>query len=187
MKNRANGDIQIVAAAKAGFCERSGRDIEHGKQRKEHNWKTRPDPFDSVWSEVVHLLERGVKRAIFILEELQKRYPGQYSLATLRTLQRRVNHWKALNVDKEVMFMQAHEPGILGLSDFTQPKDIKVTLNRKPLDHIYYHFRLPWSGFSYITVFEGSGEAYRQKRQLIASKKRSDRRRRGLCHRKKKR
>ena len=59
-------------------------------------WRTRTDPFETVWGEVTRSLEvRPERTARSVLEELQVRYPGRYSQRQLRTLQRRVTEWKA--------------------------------------------------------------------------------------------
>ncbi len=165
MKNRDDGCSQELAAAKAGISERSGRRIEdnEGKISQEKRlWRTRQDPFEEVWeAEVIPMLTEGVHEATFILRQLQERYPGKFPDTMTRTLQRKIKFWKALfGKEKEVMFMQKHEPGKLGISDFTHPKEIKVTIRGEHLEHIFYHFRLPYSGFSYMTVFKGSGESF---------------------------
>jgi hypothetical protein len=41
-----------------------------------------------------------------------------------------------------VMFKIQHEPGVMGLSDFTHLKGVTVTIAGKPLNHILYHYRL---------------------------------------------
>jgi hypothetical protein len=77
MKRRKEGDTQETASAKAGISERRGRDIEHGKRidpgSKEHDWRTRCDPFANVWeSELVLLLEKNPRLTpITLLEYLQ--------------------------------------------------------------------------------------------------------------------
>ncbi|WP_416670328.1 hypothetical protein [Egbenema bharatensis] len=49
--------------------------------------------------------------ATTLYEYLVERYPGEYE-STLRTVQRRVQTWKALHGDpKEVMFEIRHTPG----------------------------------------------------------------------------
>ena len=59
-------------------------------------------------------------KAVTLLEELQRRHPGEYGAAVLRTLQRRVRQWRAVHGDeREIYFAQEHPPGRLGLSDFT--------------------------------------------------------------------
>jgi hypothetical protein len=82
---------QVAAAAKAGISERSARRIEHSdalpSQREERSWRTRADPLAAVWdSEIVPLLEADAAlNAVTLLEELQRRYPGDYGTAILRT------------------------------------------------------------------------------------------------------
>jgi hypothetical protein len=166
MENRKENTTQVISAAKAGISERTGRRIDHNEHQpqkgKWRNWKTRKDPFSEVWNKSVKpLLEQGVYEATFVLEELQKQYPGKYPDSTLRSLQRKIKQWRAISGKaKGVMFMQEHNPGELGISDFTHPKKIQVTINGDPFEHIFYHFRLPYSGFNYMQVFMGSGESF---------------------------
>lgn len=66
------------------------------KIRSPHTWRTRKNPFESVWSEVCSWLEEHPERtAKSILEELQRRYPDQYQDSQLRTLQRHVKAWRS--------------------------------------------------------------------------------------------
>ena len=74
-----------------------------GKRR----WRTRPDSFAGVWAEEVEPLLRGdvegALKATTILEWLDERHPGRFSLSQLRTLQRRLRDWRALSgPDREV-------------------------------------------------------------------------------------
>jgi hypothetical protein len=81
-----------------------------------------------------------------LYEYLIKKYPGQYQKC-LRTLQRRVHHWKATQgKPKEVMFPMVHPPGVMGLSDFTQLKNVTVTIAGQEFEHLLYHYRLAYSG-----------------------------------------
>lgn len=165
MTARKASCTQILASAKAGISERSGRDIEHGWRKPEgmvRRWQTRSDPLLDVWeSELVPLLSMSpALNPITLLELLQQRYPGQYADSILRTLQRRVKKWKVLfGSEKEVMFRQVHKAGRLGLSDFTVLKNITITIKGEILEHLLYHFRLAYSGWSYMKVILG-GESY---------------------------
>lgn len=48
-------------------------------------------------------------------------------------LQKRVQQWKATaGPPKEVMFPQEHQPGEMGLSDFTHFKQATITIGGKP-------------------------------------------------------
>jgi len=98
-------------------------------------------------------------RAVAIFEEMQRRHPD-LSDGTRRTLERRIRAWRALHgADQEVIFRQIHEPGRMGLSDFTDMADLGVTIAGVPLDHRLYHFRLAYSGFAHAHVILG-GESY---------------------------
>jgi transposase InsO family protein len=166
MSNRKQGQTQEQASAKAGLSGRSGRRIEAGQisvlENNERHWRTRRDPFAEVWdSEIVPLLERqpGLN-ATTLFEDLQDRHRGKFGNGTKRTFQRRVKAWKALHgPDKEVMFRQVQEPGRQGLSDFTQLKEVAVTIAGEPLEHRLYHFRLAYSGWSHVKVVLG-GESF---------------------------
>lgn len=59
-------------------------------------WRTRADPFASIWDEVRQRLEIAPERtAKAIFMELQQEYPDRYPGGQLRTLQRRVKEWRA--------------------------------------------------------------------------------------------
>jgi len=157
---------QAAAAAKAGISERSARRIEHSEalpsQREKRTWRTRTDPLAPVWdSEVVPLLEAdGALNAVTLLEELQRRYPGAYGTANLRTLQRRVRQWRAVHgPEREVYFAQEHPPGRLGLSDFTVCDELGVVIGGAAFAHRIYQFALAHSGWRHAVVFEG-GESF---------------------------
>jgi transposase InsO family protein len=110
---------------------------------------------------VVALLERQpALDATTLFEDLQDRHRGKFGNGKKRTFQRRVKAWKALHgPDKEVMFRQVQEPGRQGLSDFTELKDVAVSIAGEPLAHRLYHFRLAYSGWSHVTVVLG-GESF---------------------------
>ncbi len=113
---------------------------------------TRKDPLEAVWdSMLVPLLkERPALTPTTLLEMLQDKYPGQYPNSLRRTMQRRVREWKLqYGAEQEVMFRQRHQPGLRGLSDFTELKGVVVTIAGKLLAHKLYHFRLEWSHWSW--------------------------------------
>lgn len=166
MRVRESGCTQETAAAKAGISVRSGRRIEKGKHQPQggrpHDWRTRADPLLEVWeSELVPLLLGQPKlQAMTLYEYLQQKYPGKYGSSILRTLQRRVQQWKASSGPPlEVVFEQAHRPGVMGLSDFTKLKQVEITIAGKPFEHLLYHYRLAYSGWQYVQVILG-GESF---------------------------
>src|SRR5437762_4428141 len=64
--------------------------------------------------------------------------------------------WRALvGPDQDVIFRQEHEPGRLGLSDFTDTSALGVTVAGVVLGHRLYHFRLALSGFEHAHVVLG--------------------------------
>ena len=80
---------------------------------KPHDWAARPNPFETVWGEVLELLAGNPGlQAKTIFEELQRRYPGRFADNQLRTLQRHIKRWRAqAGPPKEVFFEQQHVPG----------------------------------------------------------------------------
>ena len=58
-----------------------------------------------------------------------------------------------------MIFRQEHEPGRLGLSDFTDTSALGITIAGDALAHRLYHFRLAFSGFEHAHVVLG-GESF---------------------------
>ena len=164
MENR-NTHQATVAAAKSGFSRASGYRIESDprlpSQKKLPRGRRRPDPLAAYWDdEIVPMLQAapGI-RAIAVLEEICRRHP-EITANIRRTLERRIRGWRALcGPDRDVIFRQVHEPGRLGLSDFTDTSALGVTIAGAVLEHRLYHFRLAFSGFEHAHVVLG-GESY---------------------------
>jgi len=154
-----------VAAAKAGFSTATGYRIENDprlpSQKKAPRGRRRPDPLADVWdSEIVPILKAtpGI-RAIAVLEELRRRHP-EIGPGIRRTLERRMRGWRALaGPEQDIIFRQEHEPGRLGLSDFTDTSALGITIAGVALAHRLYHFRLAFSGFEHAHVVLG-GESF---------------------------
>jgi hypothetical protein len=165
-KQHRNTLSQVAAAAKAGISERSARRIEGAdalpSQRPRRSWRTRDDPLSEVWdAEVVPLLKVDAQlNAVTLLEELQRRHPGQYDEGVLRTLQRRMRQWRATHgAEREIYFAQEHPPGRLGLSDFTVADDLCVLVGGVAFNHRLYQFALAHSGWRHAMVVVG-GESF---------------------------
>ena len=164
--NTRRKKTQQSAAAKAGLSERSARRIERSatlpSQSPRRYWRSRPDPFAQVWeTEVVPLL-RGAPglMAVTLLRKLQDDHPEQFPDGMLRTLQRHVRQWRALEgPPREVFFPQDHAPGHRGLSDFTAMGALRITIANAPFAHILYHFVLAFSRWEHAEVVEG-GESF---------------------------
>src|SRR5246127_2183152 len=154
-----------AAAAKAGFSKASAYRIEDDlrlpSQKKVPRGRRRSDPLVPYWdAEIVPILKAapGI-RVIGVLEELRRRHPD-LNANIRRTLERRILAWRALHgPEQDVIFRQTHEPGRLGLSDFTDAGSLGVSIAGEPLDHRLYHFRLVFSGFEHAHVVLG-GESF---------------------------
>lgn len=163
MNLRKKGETQERAAIKAGMSVRSAKRIEadrHDLQRTQS--RTRKDPFEEVWeAEIIPLLKKEpALQALTLLEYIQNKYPEKYDFTLLRTLQRRVKHWKAVEgPSKEVIFRQNHPIGYQGLSDFTNCNELNVTIKGVHFPHLLYHFYLAYSHWEYVSVVQG-GESF---------------------------
>jgi hypothetical protein len=154
-----------AAAARAGFSTASGYRIEADPRlpsaKTEPRGRRRPDPLEPYWNAEVAPILKAVPgiRVIGVLEELRRRHPD-LNPNIRRTLERRILAWRALRgPEQEVIFRQTHEPGRLGLSDFTDAGSLGVSIAGEPLDHRLYHFRLVFSGFEHAHVVLG-GESF---------------------------
>jgi len=164
MKHRATAPVP-VAAARAGFSPATGYRIEQDprppSEKRGPRSRRRPDPLAEVFdAEVVPMLEASPGlRPVAVLEELLRRHPD-LGPGIRRTLERRIRQGRALHgPEREVIFRQVHEPGRLGLSDFTDLGGLGVTVAGVPLPHRLYHFRLAFSGFEHAHVVLG-GESF---------------------------
>jgi len=156
-----------AAASKAGMDEKTARKyIRSGRLPSElkvdHNWRTRKNPFEEDWPELKQMLELNPGlEAKTLFGYLQRKYPGRYQDGQLRTLQRHVKVWRALEgPPKEVFFAQEHKPGQLCQSDFTSMNDLQITIGGSTFQHLVYHFVLPYSNWETGTIcFSESFEA----------------------------
>ncbi len=95
-----------------------------------------------------------------LLLHLEQIHPGHEWFRRQRTLQRRVEQWRALHGPfQEVMFLQEHRAGVLGISDFTLLKGDPITVAGVVMEHRLFHFRLPFCGWGHVEVIHG-GESF---------------------------
>jgi hypothetical protein len=156
-----------LAAMKTDMDRKTARKYRRGKlpseRIREHDWRTRPDVFADVWAEMQVRLELSPGlEAKTLFEDLQRRFPGKFQDGQLRTLQRRVKRWRALQgPNQEVFFAQKHQPGQLGASDFTHLTSLQVTIAGVPFAHLVYHFVLTYSNWEHVTIcFSESFESF---------------------------
>lgn len=159
MQERRKGTPQRLAAARAGMSERTARKYEQAGQlpsqvKRPHTWNTRADPFEHDWSWVVIQLERDpALQASTLFALLCEQHPDRYRSTQVRTLQRHIARWRALQgPDKEVIFAQQHIPGERAQSDFTHMEDLDVTIAGEAFPHMVYHFVLTYSNLESISL-----------------------------------
>ena len=83
------------------------------------HWRTRKDPFEGVWCDVLEWLQEDPDAsAMALLGRLQVNHPDRFSRANLRTLQRRVQQWRGIMASKLVYApSEATQPGPAGLPE----------------------------------------------------------------------
>jgi hypothetical protein len=150
---------QEIAASKAGMDPKTAR--KYLKIRKlpsqikcKHDWRTREDPFEMDWPEILEMLEvnPGLEGKT-IFEYLQSVNLGRYQDNQLRTLQRKLKYWRATEGPaKEVYFPQKHYPGELCASDFTHMSRLGITIRGELFKHLVYHFVLTYSNWDTFTI-----------------------------------
>jgi len=148
-----------LAASKSGMDEKTARKYNKSKKlpsqmKEEHPWRTRKDSFEEAWQEVCDYLQTnpGLEGKT-LFDYLQRKYPGKFSDGQLRTLQRKIKTWRALEgPGKEVFFPQEHLPGKLCQSDFTDMAQLGITIEGKPFSHLIYHFVLSYSNWETGTL-----------------------------------
>src|SRR4051812_1784433 len=133
------------AADRANIDEKTARkyrdsDVLPSQRRAPHAWRTREDPFQDVWTELEAQLRLnpGLQAKTLFLD-LQRRFPGRFPDVQLRTLQRRIKQWRALEgPPQEGFFAQVHQPRPLPASGLTRLGQLGGTLLRQALRHPVY-------------------------------------------------
>ena len=159
MRERQKGRTQEQAAVKANIksrktaarYERLGKLPSELKQAR--HYRTREDPFADDWGRVEQMLSTAPElEAKTLFEWLCEQQPGKYEEGQLRTLQRRVSDWRALNQDQVALLEQVHQPGEALQSDGTWLSKLGVTIGGDPFKHILIHCVLPYSNWEWGAV-----------------------------------
>jgi len=163
-KHRQSGKSEEEASARMGMTAKTARKWEAGplpsQVKKPHDWRTRTDPFEAVWSEyVLPLLQQddGDRlQATTIIQELKTKKPDVDWKKHLRTLQRQLCVWRTEEgPPKEVMFPQDHPPGQQASYDFTHAEELDVTIRGMPFPHLLFQFIMSASGHRYVEMAFG--------------------------------
>lgn len=132
------------------------------EMKKPRDWRTRPDPIAvEDFSEIVaRLTDAPELEARTLFEDLMDRKPGRYRPGHLRTFQRRLRRWRAeAGPEKEVFFAQAHRPGEAGQTDFTDARELGITIAGEEFRHMLCQFVLPYSNWQWATVCQSESMA----------------------------
>ena len=156
-KYKQTGKV-MISALKADVDRHTARKyIEAGKSPAElqapHTWRTRPDPLDKIWDEVVTMLQDAPElEAKTLFEYFLARPDSGLEEAHLRTFYRRARHWRATQgPEREVFFAQERKPGELMQLDWTYARELRVTIQGQALDHLFCHCVLPYSDWQWAT------------------------------------
>lgn len=156
---------QEAAAAKAGMSLRAARKYLRNGGRlavsDTREWRTHKDVFDTVWNEIETMLafDPGLQ-AKTIMQVLVER-DESFNWSQLRTLQRRVQQWRALKGPEQViMFRQRHPPGAQSQSDWTHCEKLGIKIDGKDFPHLLFHFMLPYSRWE--TAYIAHSESYEE-------------------------
>lgn len=164
---------QEIAAAKAGMDPKTARKYLQGpelpgERSLERTWRTRQDPFAGVWEQIREQVDANPGlEAKTLFEALQRQHPGRFADGQVRTLQRRLKHWRVTEgPGREVFFAQQHVAGRLCQSDFTHMTELAITIGGQSFPHMLYHFVLTYSNWESVTLcFSESFEALSEGRQ----------------------
>jgi hypothetical protein len=161
MRERSKGCTQEQAAVKAnlrsrqtaGKYERLGQLPSELKQPRDY--RTRSDPFETDWCELERMLRDAPElEAKTLFDWLCERSPEKYQEGQLRTLQRRVSNWRALNGNQLLTLDQVHLPGEVLQTDGTWMNDLGITMQGAPFAHLLIHSVLPYSNWEWGRVVQ---------------------------------
>jgi hypothetical protein len=148
-----------IAAAKAGMDVKTARKYLRARRlpsemKAERHWRTRKDYFEEIWPEIQEQLRTNPGlEAKTIFAALQRKHPERFADGQLRTLQRKVKHWRATEGPaQEVYFVQEHRAGELCESDFTHLTEVGVSIAGEAFPHLLYHFVLTYSNWETGTI-----------------------------------
>jgi hypothetical protein len=86
---------QFLAGLAELWRQGEARPTHRASAPRPRDWRTRQDPFEKVWPEILLWLQDNPDAsAKSLLERLDQKYPGQFPAGQLRTLQRRVRDWR---------------------------------------------------------------------------------------------
>jgi hypothetical protein len=166
MRERRKGKTQEQAAAKANLESRQtvAKYEQLGQLPSERlqprQYRTRPDPFAEDWPTVVEMLTTapGLQPKT-LFDWLCEQAPGKYRPGQLRTLQRKIAHWKGVHLSQLASLTQVRYPGQLMQTDGTALDELRITINGQPFPHLLMHSVLPYSNWEWGRVVQSESLA----------------------------
>ena len=159
MNERGKGRTQQQAAAKANLqsretvarYERAG--MLPSQLKRPRTYRTRKNPFENNWPLVEEALEEAPSlEAKMLFEWLCEQQPDQYQEGQLRSFQRRVSEWRALNVPRLLCLDQERVPGEAMQTDGQWLNNLNVTIQGAAFEHMLIHSVLPYSNWEWGVV-----------------------------------
>lgn len=156
MQERSQGKTQQQAAVKANLKSRKtvakyeASGVLPSEMQQPRTYRTRSDPFAEDWAMIdAKLTAAPTLEAKALFEWLCEENPGQYQEGQLRTFQRRVANWKALNVPQIATLPQIRQPGEALQTDGTWLTELGVTIQGQPFQGMLIHSVLPYSNWEW--------------------------------------
>ena len=166
MREREKGRTQEQAAASANLSSRKtvakyeGLGKLPSELKGPRRYRTRPDLFVEDWPTVEEMLGDAPNlEAKALFEWLCEQHPERYQPGQLRTFQRRVATWRALNQKQVAILEQIHHPGRVMQTDGTWLTGLGVTIQGEPFKHILIHSVLPYSNWEWGRVAQSESLA----------------------------
>jgi len=148
-----------LAGAKVGVCRQTAAKyvnsgILPSEAAQPRNYRTRTNPFAEVWPMVIAKLKLTPElRAKELYDWVCEQYPGEFSPGQLRTFQRHVRKWRALDGPEKVASCpQVHPPGKRMSLDFTDAAELGITIAGEPFPHKLGHCTLTHSNWCWASI-----------------------------------
>lgn len=166
MRERQAGKTQEQAAAKANLrsrktvakYERAGQ--LPSQLREPREYRTRKDVFAEDWECIAEKLSAAPElEAKTLFEWLSEEKPGKYQEGQLRTFQRRVAQWRAMNQEQVAVLAQEHRPGDVMQTDGVWLTELGVSIQGVALPHLLIHSVLPYSNWEWGRIAQSESLA----------------------------
>ena len=144
-----------LAALRSGLCPNTARRYLRvrtmpSEMKAPRTWRTRLDPITPEdWTDIVaRLTDAPELETVTLFEDLMERKPEQYNPGQVRIFERRIREWMAaFGPEKEIFFAQQHRPGEAGQTDFTDARELGITIQGEAFPHMLCQFVLPYSNW----------------------------------------